>query len=549
MASMRIIAVTSLLGAGLLGAGCQGQLFSESGSGGLGADGGSGSGEVTQPVTFDLGVMRRLNRAEYNNTVRDLLGTELRPADAFPADDLGSGFPTVGSALSLSPQYVLRYEAAAHQLIADVFADEVRRGHLVTCDFEGEGDACVRSILGEFARRAWRRPVSDEEVTSLMHPLVVADSVGATRDEGLRHALAAVLMSPHFVFKVELTEGPLDAYELATRLSYALWSTMPDEELFAAAESGALASDEGLLAQVNRMLEDERADALLDNFAARWLGYSALENHHADDVLFPTFSPALAQSMKREANLFVRELLDAEASAPELLLAQFTYVDELLSEHYGLGSAPDGMSPGEFWRVDTSSSTERRGLLTMGALLTATSFASRTSPVKRGDFVFSHMLCGKIPPPPPEVEGLPDGEDIGATTLRERMERHSQDPACSGCHTIMDPLGFGLENYDAIGRYRTHEGTHEVDASGVLPGDIAFEGAFELAGILAADPRFPVCVTKHFMTYALGRILKGKDDDQWVEYLTADAQKANGSLKDMIRAVVLSEAFRSRASQ
>jgi hypothetical protein len=503
---------------------------------------------VTQPVAFELGVMRRLNRAEYNNTVRDLLGTELRPADAFPADDLGSGFPTVGSALSLSPQYVLRYEAAAHQLIEDLFADDARRDGVVTCDIEAEGDECVRRILSDFARRAWRRPVSEAEVSSLMHPLEVAAAQGATRTAGLRHALAAVLISPHFVFKVELSEGRLDRYELATRLSYALWATMPDEELFAAAESGALETDEGLLAQVDRMLEHPRADALLENFAARWLGYSTLENHDADDVLFPTFTAELAHSMKREANLFIRDLLDAEAPTPELLLAQFTYVDDLLSDHYGLGSRPEGVAAGEFWRVDTSSAAERRGLLTLGALLTATSFAARTSPVKRGDFVFSHMLCGKIPPPPPEVEGLPDGEDPGATTLRERMERHSKDPACSGCHSIMDPLGFGLENYDAVGRYRTHEGAHEVDASGVLPGDVAFEGAFELAEILAEDPRFPRCVTKHFMTYALGRILKGKQDEQWVEYLTAGAQEQNGSLKDMIRIVVLSEPFRSRVA-
>lgn len=549
MASLKnVLTATALVGA-LAASGCEGQLI-----GGVatehhgGGDGGSldaGIPTVIQPV-----VMRRLNRAEYNNTVRDLLGTELRPADQFPTDDLGAGFPTVGSSLSLSPAYVLRYEAAAHALVEDLFASEERRARVVTCDVEAEGDACARTILGDFARRAWRRPLTEDEVTSLLHPLAVAKEHGAPLTDGLRHALAAVLLSPHFIFKVEVSEGRLSPFELATRLSYALWATMPDDELLAAAEAGDLDSDEGLSAQVDRMLADPRADALLENFAARWLHYEDLELHDADADLFPTFSPDLARSMKQEANLFIREHLQSDLPIPELLLSTFTYVDERLNEHYGLGSSPpNGLAPGEMWRVDTSSSQERGGLLTLGALLTSTSFPSRTSPVKRGDFVFSHLLCGKIPPPPPEVEGLPETGEGETTTLRERMERHSKDPACSGCHSIMDPLGFGLEHYDAIGRYRTHEGQHPVNASGVLPGDIEFQGVFELSSILSEDPRFPLCVTKHFMIYALGRILTGKEDDQWVAYLTDQALQAEGSLKSVIRSVVLSEPFRTRAQE
>lgn len=549
MASLKnVLLATALVGA-LSASACEAHLVGGPADG-QSSDGHDGSDDVTEALGLEPVVMRRLNRTEYNNTVRDLLGTDLRPAEQFPTDDLGGGFPTVGSSLSLSPAYVLRYESAAHALVEDLFVSEERRSRVISCDVEVEGEPCARSILSQFARRAWRRPLSEDEVTSLLHPLGVAQQFGATATDGLRHALAAVLMSPHFVFKVELSEGRLDPYELATRLSYALWATMPDAELFAAAESGELQSDDGLAAQVDRMLEDPRADALLDNFAARWLHYENLERHDVDATLFPSFGPELARAMKQEANLFIREHFQRDLPIPELLLSKFTYVDEQLNEHYGLASSrPEGLAPGEMWRVDTSSSEERGGLLTLGALLTSTSFPTRTSPVKRGDFVLSHLLCGKVPPPPPEVEGLPDTGETDSSTLRERMERHSQDPACSGCHTVMDPLGFGLENFDAIGRYRTHEGQSPVDASGVLPDDVAFEGVFELSRILADDPRVPFCATKHFMTYALGRIMGGREDDQWVERLVARAEEMEGSLKSIIRSVVLSEPFRTKAGE
>lgn len=549
MASLKnVLLATALVGA-LSASACEAHLVGGPADG-QSSDGHDGSDDVTEALGLEPVVMRRLNRTEYNNTVRDLLGTNLRPAEQFPTDDLGGGFPTVGSSLSLSPAYVLRYESAAHALVEDLFVSEERRSRVISCDVEVEGEPCARSILSQFARRAWRRPLSEDEVTSLLHPLGVAQQFGATATDGLRHALAAVLMSPHFVFKVELSEGRLDPYELATRLSYALWATMPDAELFAAAESGELQSDDGLAAQVDRMLEDPRADALLDNFAARWLHYENLERHDVDATLFPSFGPELARAMKQEANLFIREHFQRDLPIPELLLSKFTYVDEQLNEHYGLASSrPEGLAPGEMWRVDTSSSEERGGLLTLGALLTSTSFPTRTSPVKRGDFVLSHLLCGKVPPPPPEVEGLPDTGETDSSTLRERMERHSQDPACSGCHTVMDPLGFGLENFDAIGRYRTHEGQSPVDASGVLPDDVAFEGVFELSRILADDPRVPFCATKHFMTYALGRIMGGREDDQWVERLVARAEEMEGSLKSIIRSVVLSEPFRTKAGE
>ncbi len=560
MAPLRFIGraslVLGLVAASACTARLQGGESDSSGSGGSTNQPGSGSGggTIEVPSVDELSVfraphMRRLNRSEYDNTVRDLLRTELRPGQSFPTDDVGGGFPTVGSSLTLSPAYVLAYENAAHALMSDLFESDTRRAELLTCDVETGGDTCAREILGSFARKAWRRPVTEEEVTSLLLPLNVAREHGAPLTDGLRHALAATLLSPHFIFKVEVSADRLDGYELASRLSYALWGSMPDEALFAAAQSGELATDAGLASQVERMLADSRADALLDNFAARWLDYYDVEKHEVNAALFPEFTPALGESMKREANAFIADMIRSEFPVPEMLLATHTFVDEALSAHYGFTQArPADVAPGELWRVDAADS-ERGGLLTLGALLTHTSLTSRTSPVKRGDFVFKHMLCGTIQPPPAGVEGLPDSGAAENETLRERLERHTEDPDCAVCHKVMDPIGFGLENFDAIGRFRTHDGNSPVNASGTLPDKTSFEGARELAQILAEDERFPRCVTEHFVTYSIGRLLDGKEDRKWVAYLTEEAGAGNASLKSIIKTVVLSDPFRRRAPQ
>lgn len=548
------------LTAALVGAACTAQLGEPSKSDAK-SPGTPGSGdEPTDPETGEPLVLRplvvsRLNRLEYNNTVRDLLGSQLRPADGFPADGLAEGFDTVGVALSLSPTHVIAYERAAHELVDELFAnpESAHFTKIVSCDVE-EGDAdtglaCARSILEDFARRAWRRPVTDEELDSVLHPFQVASEVGATRTIALRHSLAAVLMSPYFLFKLEIDPDPssteprdLTPYELATRLSYTLWATMPDDELFAAAESGNLTSDEGLAAQIDRMLDDPRSDALVESFAARWLGFKRIDTHEVNFAIFPEYDEQLARSMRRETELFIREFLHDERPVAEMLTAGFTYIDERLATHYGL-SLPDGSAEG-FARIDTAGS-ERIGLLTLGSLLTTTSFSSRTSPVRRGEFVFSHLLCGTVPPPPPGVEGLP-AEDVSGLSLRERLEQHREDPACSGCHSLMDPLGFGFENYDAIGRYRTLDGTVPINAAGELDG-MPFTGAEELSSILRDDPRLLACVVQKFLIYAGRRPLSGKGDQGWVTYSADLAEQADGgSLRSIVRTVLMSDPFRRR---
>jgi hypothetical protein len=293
------------------------------------------------------------------------------------------------------------------------------------------------------------------------------------------------------------------------------------------------------------MLTDARSDALLDGFAGRWLSYGSLESHEVEAAKVPKYTPALLRSMKTEAMRFVRDFLNGAQPVERMLDARFTYVDSGLASFYGLSAA--GASATNFVRVDTSNAP-RTGLLTLGAMLTTTSLAARTSPVRRGEFVFSHLLCSAVPPPPPDVPALPETVTTAAT-MRQRLEQHRADPACSGCHTLMDPIGFGLENYDAIGGYRTMDAGATIDATGTLPDGRNFNGAIELGGLLASDARFPGCVTQKFMTYAIGRILNQPDDSAWVSYIAAQSRSAGGSLRQIIKAVLVSNAFRSRQQQ
>jgi hypothetical protein len=511
-------------------------------TGGASGIGSAGSSDAKPGVV----VVRRLNRAEYNHTVADLLGTKLAPADSFPGDDLGAEFDTVGSALSLSPNYVAAYEEAAHALVADLFAaDAARRERVLTCDVATAGDACAQTILSAFARRAWRRELTAEEGQGLMLPVASARTLGASPVEGLKAALAGVLLSPFFLFKLELDPEPtsggvrrLNSHELATRLSYALWSTTPDDALASAADAEQLASDEQVAAQVDRMLADPRADRLLDRFAALWLDFSSLETHEVSDVDFPDLDPLLKVAMKAEARRYLQEFLQTPLPISSLFDSRFTFLDGVLASHYGVARAAG--NPSDYLRVDTTG-TQRQGLLTLGAFLTTTSYANRTSPVRRGEYVFRRLLCDEVPPPPSDVPEL--SEDAGeGLTLRQRMERHREKPACIACHKLMDPIGFGLENYDGVGAYRADENGSAIDATGILPDGTTFSGAIELGGILAKDERLPRCVTEKFMTFAIGRLVSHDEDAPWIDSLAG----SGASLRSIMRAVLLSDAFRSR---
>jgi len=516
---------------------------------GSAGDGALGS-EVVEPPPAEPAspgalTLRRLSRVEYDNTVRDLLGTTLAPGKSFPADDLGEEFDTVGSSLSISPLYALAYERAAGELGSELMTrTDAARQAIVPCSVESEGRSCAARVLSALTRRAFRRPVPTSESDAYLAPFDLAASLGLGPSEGLAASVAAVLLSPAFLFKLEVDQLPdsgtvraLDSHEVAVRLSYTLWSTMPDEQLFALADQGLLTTEEQISAEVSRMLVDPRASALLENFIASWLGYRELEHHEVDAATFPAYVPGLASDMKAEASSFFAEFLTAERPFQETFTAGFTYVSERLAAHYGMSPSPAGPVP---TRVDTAG-TSRGGLLTLGGVLMSSSFASRTSPVRRGQFVFARLLCGEVPPPPPGVEGL--AGDTTGLTLRERMELHRAAPECRGCHAVMDPLGFGLENYDAIGRYRELDEGTPVDASGNLPDGTPFTGALELGGLLAESPEFERCVVRKLSTFAAGRLFD--DHDPWLDYLTARAGDG-ASLSALVRAVLTSQLTRSR---
>lgn len=525
-----------------------------------GVGGTTGTTEPTPPAPVNPGVgtIRRLNRIEYDNTVHDLLGTSLNPGESFQADDPGGGFDTVGAAASLSPAYVRDYEEAAHALVEDLYLDPARLATVVTCDVEAQGAACAETVLTAFARKAWRRPVTPEEVAPLAALVTTATTLGGTPTDGLKNALSAVLLSPQFIFKLEVDPDPASAvprrltdHELATRLSYALWSTMPDDALMAAADAGTLQTDAELLSQINRMLADPRAARLAENFAGQWLAIRDLATHEVEASAFPGYAPTLASSMVAEAQQFFMDFLSSTTPASQMLSARFTYLDQALATHYGL-PAQAGVAAGQMWRADTST-VERSGLLTLGAILTATSFSTRTSPVKRGKFVMEQVLCTHIDDPPPDVVGLAEEEGnqgpSDTETLRQRMERHRDKPECIGCHSVMDPIGFGLETYDAIGRYRTTEVNGlPIDSSGELPDGTPFSGALELSAVLSGDTRFTSCLTQKLLIFSLGRLLDQPDDPVWVAHIDGTARDGDGTLGTLVRTLLASDAFRSRQS-
>lgn len=316
---------------------------------------------------------------------------------------------------------------------------------------------------------------------------------------------------------------------------------MPDEQLFAAAREGKLQDPVQIEAQVDRMLQDPKADAMIDNFAGQWLFTRALDDHQPDYYAFPTWDDDLREAMRQETKLFFREFLRNNMPITKMLTADFTFINDRLATHYGLPS------PGADFKKVTLTDPERRGLLAQGSILTVTSFPTRTSPVKRGKWVMTQLLCSEPPAPPPGVEGLVT-EVVPTGSIRQRLEQHRANPICASCHQEMDNLGFGLEHFNGIGLFRMDDNGFPVDSSGTLPGGKKFNGMVELSGILADDPRFRHCVTEKMMTYALGRGMYPVDDTH-IEHVVGALDKKGQSLAQLIKLVATSEPFRMRRGE
>ena len=635
---------------------------------------------------------RRLNRAEYANTIRDLLGVEFRADQNFPTDDLGNGFDNSGDVLTVSPVLMEKYLSSAQRIASraigadplprplemqyankdkkirrvdfstieadgriefdgeytirfglqgergadarpvtlgfwmdgkllktisaetkpsklvyfepyseeqmrlwlpegnhlfraafigddfvkgmtpkeaydrkkNKFVDSITfvgpyapseprpgRTQILTCD-PNSGAACLEKIVSSLAHRAYRRPVTRAEVASLLKFVAMAKAEGQSTEQGIQLAIQAMLVSPNFLFRIEHDPNPMDAtnghpvsdVELASRLSYFLWTSMPDAELTGLAEAGKLRSPGVLDAQVKRMLADPRSSALAENFAGQWLELRNLDVVKPDPQKFPEWGPELRDAMKTETRLFFDYVLRENRPLADFLDAKYTFLNDRLAKYYGIA----GVDGPDFRRVELTTD-QRGGLLGQASVLTVSSYPTRTSVVIRGKYILQNILGDPPPPAPADVPLLDEGAVGTTSSLRQQMETHRANPACASCHNKMDPLGFGLENYDGIGKWRSMDGKFPVDASGTLPNGKVFATPSEMrAELRSALPQFASCMVEKLLTYSLGRGL-APYDRRTVDAISHDLAASGYPFQTMIYEIVHSLPFQSRRGE
>ncbi len=426
--------------------------------------------------------------------------------------------------------------------------DTPSRERIFVCHEESE--ACARQILTAIARRAYRRPVTNEDISPLVGFYQIGRRDGGF-EKGIEMALRALLVSPDFLFRIE--RDPANAppasvhrvsdFELASRLSFFLWSSIPDDELLNLAEQGKLNQPQILAAQVNRMLDDRKSKAFVSNFAGQWLYLRNLEQVKPDPDVFPLYDATLKQSFERETELFFNAILRENRPVTDLLAANFTYVNERLAKHYGIPN----IYGSQFRRVSLTD-CNRGGLLGQGSILTVTSYPNRTSVVQRGKWVLENLLGSPPPPPPPDVPPLEaKSKDGKLLTSRQQMEQHRTNPVCSSCHARMDPIGFALENYDGVGAWRSKDAGSPIDAAGKLPDGTLFEGPEGLTQLLLTKYRdqFIATFTGKLLTYAMGRGLEYYDAPA-VRAIMRDAERDHSTIQALIQAIVKSPQFQMR---
>jgi hypothetical protein len=445
-----------------------------------------------------------------------------------------------------------KYLNAADKIVALAYSKPETKKRVLICEPSSKltkAEAAKR-ILENFATLAYRRPAKSEEVHRLVKLFEVADKSGDSFEESIALALKAVLVSPHFLFRIEVDAEPnnpkaihpINDLELATRLSYFLWSSMPDQELFDLAKKGTLRKEGNLDAQVKRMLKDPKAHALTENFAGQWLQLRRLESSTPDRGLFKGYSNSLKADMQKETELFFEYIMREDRSVMEFIDADYTFLNERLAKHYGI----EGVQGDDFRKVQLTTD-QRGGILTMASILTITSNPTRTSPVKRGKWILENILGSPPPPPPPEAGELSEKKkDIESASLRQRMEAHRANPMCASCHDKMDPLGFGFENYDGVGAWRTKDGKFDIDPSGDLPDGKKFQGPKELKAILKSrDKEFRKCLADRMLTYALGRGMEPYDQCA-VDEVADTIAKNEYRFSSWVVSIVKSQPFQMR---
>jgi hypothetical protein len=504
-------------------------------------------------ITPGRAPIRRLTRFEYNNTVRDIFGDTTQPANSLPPEELGNGFGNDADIISVSGLLAEQYGAVAEGVAARATATPEALARLAPCASTLTADtesACARTIIDSLAPKAFRRPISPDESDELF---ALEQALRATPDATFTTAISGVieafLQSPDFLYRVELgVPDPArpelkrpSGDEMATRLSYFLWGTLPDDALREAARTGELLSADGVLGQAARMLDDPRSRPVIRFFFDNLLPISGLTDLQRDPALFPGFSSELGAAMREETQRFLEyEIFEGGGSWPSILTAPYTFVNGPLADFYGM----TGVTGSEFVQAPLDTS-QRLGLLTQASVMAGTVTTNRSNPVLRGSFVLNRLLCRKLAlPTDPAVLALvqvPD--DTTGATARERFAKHSSQAVCRSCHQYLDPVGFALENFDPIGQYRTEENGVTIDTSGVMPGaDEPITNAVDLARWLAESDEAQSCFALHWLEFAQGRSM-GRDDACTRDAVDAAFEESGYDVKQMLLALTQTDAF------
>jgi hypothetical protein len=523
-------------------------------------------GHIGDPPSTDLGEakspqctgivpgkspIRRMTRFEYNNTVRDLLGDDSQPASAFVPEEEAMGFDNQATALGVTQILAEQYMVAAEKIAASAAK---QMDQLLPCDPVKDGETvCAKKFIETFGKRAYRRPLTADEADRLFTKVFAWGLKERDFSMGIQLVIQAMLQSPHFLYRVEFgmpdpVEGdvvPLTHHEIASRLSYMLWGTMPDDELFAAADAGKLGTKEEVAAQARRMLDDPRAHQAVANFHAQWLGLTHLDNVNKDPKTYPRYNEELRPLWRQETLAFLDDVIfQGDGKVSTLFTAPYTMMNADLAAFYDVEGGPSGDA---FEKVSLDPE-KHAGFLTQASILAANAKPNQSSPVHRGKFVRERLLCQTLPPPPNNVVITPPEVTPDATT-RERFTEHSTNPACSYCHKKMDPIGFGFEHYDGVGLWRDTDQGQPVDDSGEIVEtrgiDGPFKGVVELSRKLAQSEEVRQCVATQWFRFAYGRV-EGEDDQCSMGQLQEAFAASGYDVKELLVALTQTDAFRYR---
>ncbi|MEZ4442030.1 MAG: DUF1592 domain-containing protein [Polyangiaceae bacterium] len=495
--------------------------------------------------------VHRLTQPQLHHSYERLFGVPLDLPQDLPRDDQLYGFTSIAAAAStLSPLDVERYEAAAYHVIDQVLASVARRDAILGCVLTGVDDPCLRDALADLGLKAWRRPLAETEIDQLID---LGHEVGADLDDpdpyqALRYILAAMLQSPHFLFRVERgQEDPasgllrLTDWEMASRLSFLITDSPPDDELLGAAQKGELSDRAEIEAQARRLLDEPVARPALVRFFRDFMGIRRLDELDKNTELFPMFSATLGPAMREEIErLFENVVFDEGGDFRQLFTTRETYVNAEVAAIYGL----EGVEGAAFTKVTLPDDGRRGGLLTTPGFLALNAHKTATSPTHRGRFVRISLMCQDVPPPPPGVNTTLPEPDPGAPpqTLRDKLEKHRDDPACSTCHTLMDPIGFAFEHFDALGQWRDEDNGLAVDVTTEVDGT-AVEGAVEVGALVAELPEVGDCIARRFYQHATGHLDDDGEKDQ-VEALIGQFVDSDYDFRELVLSLVVNDGFR-----